>query len=504
MADSARARSPDDRVEHLLANPSESLAVELKAWIDPATPHGRAKIVCCCLAMRNNDGGTLIVGFDDKTHQPTAKGKVENVRRAFHSDVVQAMISAHASDRFEVAVQVVTVGAFEHVVIEIPSGVRTPVVSKSVIAGVDPRHPLLKDNRIFVRTLDANGIPSSSEAHASDWTPLMERCFDNREADIGRFMRRQLTSLTSTNVSALADALRMALFDRDEVRVSRARTIDSAMTDAAVGRIGPIASVIPVEPGVLFVLDDGKKRLAEALGGRTVDLANRGWWEVAVTIHPPLREARATNKALGAMLTANPGLTGWPPWLDSRRFADSTTHPYVREKSETWQALVLDTGKDWGNHVDFWQVAPAGFLYLCRALQDDMNPSMVLPNTQLDWVLNVIRPAEAIIVARAYARALGCDPSLATLTFAFRWTGLRNRVLSAWAQPQHAVSPGRISNRDEIASYGSLPLETSPRAIAPFVKAITIDLFDAFDGFEVDLPLIEDLVSRLVERRLPM
>jgi predicted HTH transcriptional regulator len=58
------------RIDELIAHPSESLNVEIKRWIDPATPEGTAKIVKAAQAIRNRNGGFLILGFDDKTLQP--------------------------------------------------------------------------------------------------------------------------------------------------------------------------------------------------------------------------------------------------------------------------------------------------------------------------------------------------------------------------------------------------------------------------------------------------
>jgi hypothetical protein len=50
----------------------------------------------------------------------------------------------------------------------------------------------LRQNAVYVRTI-SNGRASSCEpVTAADWDKLMRICFDNREADVGRFMRRHL------------------------------------------------------------------------------------------------------------------------------------------------------------------------------------------------------------------------------------------------------------------------------------------------------------------------
>jgi predicted HTH transcriptional regulator len=61
-------------IDALINNPSENLAVEIKQWIDPTISHGIAKIAKGLLALRNQDGGFLVIGFNDKTLQPDLQG----------------------------------------------------------------------------------------------------------------------------------------------------------------------------------------------------------------------------------------------------------------------------------------------------------------------------------------------------------------------------------------------------------------------------------------------
>jgi predicted HTH transcriptional regulator len=58
-------------IQSLIENPRERLSVELKHWFDPQTPEGVAKLVRAAIALRNNNGGYLVIGIDDKTHKPT-------------------------------------------------------------------------------------------------------------------------------------------------------------------------------------------------------------------------------------------------------------------------------------------------------------------------------------------------------------------------------------------------------------------------------------------------
>ena len=167
-------------------------------------------IARACMAMRNNNGGFLIIGIDD--YGTCCDRPDWDVRRRFNPDAVQEIVSKYCSERFEVTVHFVEREGVDRVMIEVPSGVRTPVICRANIpkAATDKHQAgsLLSEGTVYVRTLASNGRPSSSAAVLSDWSRLMEFCFNNREADIGAFMRRQLSGLDILSASsALSEIL---------------------------------------------------------------------------------------------------------------------------------------------------------------------------------------------------------------------------------------------------------------------------------------------------------
>jgi hypothetical protein len=86
------------QADELAANPSESLALEIKTWIDPNSPEGRAKIVKSCIALRNFDGGLLLIGFNNDTGAPEVNTVLQDVKASYHMDKIQAMVTKHASE----------------------------------------------------------------------------------------------------------------------------------------------------------------------------------------------------------------------------------------------------------------------------------------------------------------------------------------------------------------------------------------------------------------------
>lgn len=94
----------EEYLKSLVERPQESLAVELKRWFDPDSLEGKAKIIKACIALRNHNGGFLVIGFDDETGAPDLGHAPARVRSAFHPDKVQALVTKYASEVFEAEV----------------------------------------------------------------------------------------------------------------------------------------------------------------------------------------------------------------------------------------------------------------------------------------------------------------------------------------------------------------------------------------------------------------
>src|SRR5271154_3785445 len=194
-----------DEADRLVTQPSETRDTELKGWIDPRTPPGTAKLLTAIFALRNFNGGRLIIGFNDKTQQPEPMSP-SDVLDAFHPDRIQALVTKHASEAFDVAVALGQRGAGRHPVIVVASGVRTPVAVKVPVTSSAGKQ-ILKKGTVFFRTLHANGTVSSAELQPEDWPDLMQIVMDNREADIGRFVRRHLSGLDIPQIYAALQSL---------------------------------------------------------------------------------------------------------------------------------------------------------------------------------------------------------------------------------------------------------------------------------------------------------
>jgi predicted HTH transcriptional regulator len=188
-------KTPQHDIDELLRRPSEGLNVEVKSWLDPDVTADIAKIVKGTFALRNRNGGFFIIGLDDKTLKPATKNKPADIRRAYHTDKIQGIISKYAASHFEIEIAFGEIDGVDIAVIVVPGGIRYPLATKGHLNDAVGKS-LILFGQVYSRTLKANGIPSTAPAQPQDWEDIVEVCFENREADLGRFLRRLVGSGT--------------------------------------------------------------------------------------------------------------------------------------------------------------------------------------------------------------------------------------------------------------------------------------------------------------------
>lgn len=459
------------RIQDLVERPQESLSVEIKRWIRPDIPDGIAKIVKGAIALRNFGGGYFVIGFDNETLNPDKGNEPSNVRELFHIDKMQGMIAKYSSSPFEIAVEYVERDGVEYPVIVVPAGIKTPVATKSEL--VDQGKILIKGDVVYIRSLSANNTPSTTIATWKDWDNIVETCFDNREADIGRFLRRHLSALKPDMLNEFATTLREGM------------TMDLSIEDV-----------------LNQFIEECENRYKAILVTKKLELPEVGFWEVACIIQGDIPKHSANLDFLNLLDASNPRLSGWPVWLDSRGCRDETSKPYV--SNGIWEAIIPLIGVGWRDGIDFIRLDPKGRFYLKRAYQEDMRlqQKSLEPLKYFDFGLPVIRSAEALAVGLAFAKAMGCDYEKTSLAFAFKWSKLQGRELVAWANPERYISRGRTAYQDEVTSFVQVPLDTPLSALSEFVFQVTEPLFQVFDGFILGKQVIEDLTNKLIQRKM--
>jgi hypothetical protein len=427
--------------------------------------------------MRNRGtGGFILVGFGNQTSAPDLAGAPSDVRTAFHADKVNSLVNKHGSERFEVHVHFPVREGLEFPVLEVDAGTEALIAARRPLQNANG-DTLVKQDAVYIRSHSQNSTPSTGEPRWSDWSSILVPLFDNREADLGRFLRRHL--------------------DRRRIR-ELGREADEA--DEERGEPGATP-----EARTLKFLQEGHERFKAESTRKNVQLPRHGAWEVAVVVEGAALGGAPTEDFLNLISASNPRFTGWPAWIDSRGFAnvegelDPGPHPYIHNGG--WEALVYRRRGDLlADRVDFWRAEPVGRFYLYRALQDDLAtiPSAPEPMTALDPGLVITRTAEAIAVPMAFAREMGATPEETILHYAFRWSGLRGREMSAWVFPEMFVSPGYVCHQDDVNSQVAVSLDTPTSALGRFVRDATNPLFTAFSRWMPNPSVTEDVTDRFL------
>ena len=449
----------------------ESFDTELKSWIDPATDPGRAFIAKNCFALRNNNGGFLIIGIKDDGSCQNAKIPA-NIRERYHQDLIQEIVAKYASESFEVTVHFVAREGHPRVMIEVPVGVRTPVFCRNNLPmnNDDPRRSvksLLRKGEFYVRTLDSNHRISTAPAGVKDWPRIMEFCFNNREADIGRFIRRQLSGLDTSNLTE------------------------------AFQSVWAIEKTPAPDEVLNAYLDEMYARFVEKRNKWDPRPPETGTRESAAIIlgdfqHPDL------SRDYMMRFVQVPHHSGWPPWGVLMYIHASI--PRVSHVDDGWESFEYATSMF--RSLDFSRMEASGRFYYLEGLRDDLVKNVV-PGEHLEFAIEIGRVTEVIAACLAFAKEF-CGPgSNNDLAFAFRWRGIGGRRLSTWASPNRGWSclPNEPADQDELVTYVTLPVETPPDAIGPHAEAVVRPLFRLFKGWAFESSVIQDIVTNRLNNR---
>jgi hypothetical protein len=450
----------------LLRDPREAFDTELKRWIDPASPEGISKIAKACIALRNNNGGCLIVGFKD-TGDPDLEHRPDDVRNQFAQDNIQWIIARYASESFEIQVEFIERDGAEYPIICVPSGVTTPVCAKSDLTSLglgEDRKNLITANVVYARTLSSNNVVSTSAARPQDWDRIMRHCFDNREADIGSFVRRHLTNV---DISGVADFLRVSA-----------------------------PSPTPYELAEQF-LGTGRERFKARWKDKPAPPC--GVREAAIVIDGNVPNHSADIEFKQTLMVRTPGQSRRSLFKDITRPDDEFGAANVFLGGWESLSVFFDPGQVWGRWLEFWRIEPSGRFYCMSGYEEDLcNPGLRdLRGIQLSFPLQIARVAETISIGLSFARAMGCDENGCKLAFAFRWNKLNDRWLSSWGDEQRGFYWSSAQcNDDDVTTTVTVPLETPISAIGQHVDRATKKLFQAFGGESIPLPIIEEIVNK--------
>ncbi|MEI6800779.1 MAG: hypothetical protein WCO04_16425 [Pseudomonadota bacterium] len=335
---------------------------------------------------------------------------------------------------------------------------------------------------MYVRSLHKNGSFSSAVATGEDYPALMDRCFSNREADVAGFIRRHIPQVAdlfscravcSPGNSSFGDKTLSPRVENEELTTDELLRIQANINET-------YAKIVA-----------NRKDIFADFGNSVLTCS-----AIAV-LTPVLKDKLPTSDFLDELRQANPNLTGWPAWLDSRYFRSKDEQPFVYD--DAWHHLIFQEGELF-SHFEYARFDPNGVFFLKRVLQDDLTDK-VPRGTSFDPFLFTYRVAEMVAVAVAFRQKLDLG-TLRELNFGITVRGLRGRKINAWADFSNFGIGHGNAVQDEVFSQSLIPYDTPIRGISTYVHELTSKVFSVFEGFSLTAETTNRLVQKLLDRKL--
>jgi hypothetical protein len=314
-------------LEHLISEPREALDVEVKEWLDLRENDQRANLAKEIIALANHGGGFVVVGFkelSDGAFEP-ARPRPETLD-AWSQDAIQAIVAKYVDPTVQCRVlqQRSSPSGEKHPIIVVPGGHRVPVRAK---AG-SPDSKKLIPHRIYIRRPG----PSSEEPQtAQEWDRFLERCLQNRQAELLQAMRSIMAGVIPTAGPVTPTRLDQLLAFENEA---------DARWQARISTLPP----------------------------NTPPRLIHGYYDVGFAIDGDFE--RKTLSELRAIVGSSVrNHSGWPPFLTIER-RPLNPQP-VDGAVECWIGPDTDGSYSKPSNHDFWRISPDGLLFTRRGYPEE-------------------------------------------------------------------------------------------------------------------------------------
>jgi hypothetical protein len=438
-------------ITELVTEPREALDVEVKEWLDLSDPDQKASLAREIIALANHGGGYVVIGFrelaDGSFQAATPRPPELN---AWTQDAIQSVVAKYIDPNIQCRVvhQAASRAEERYPIIVVPGGHRVPIRAKSG----SPNGKKLVPHRVYIRRAGPN---SEEPKTAEEWDRLLERCLQNRQAELLAAMRSIMAGIIPSAPQEMSSQLE-CLLEFGEAAVHR--------WEAKVG--GLPANVPPRFP-------NGHYEVAIAIDGNFKRLS--------------LAELRDT------IATAVRNHSGWPPFLTLTR--EPFSPKPVNGAVEFWRGPETDGSYEVPAHHDFWRISPEGLLFTLRGYQEDGGYQGMEPGRFFDITSPTRRVGEAILEALYIATAL--EAIDANLIIKCRWVGLSGRVLISRGNPNRMLSGNYHAEQDTYEARVTVALHSLPDALPEVVFTILAPLYELFDFFRLPKRLVEEELSSL-------
>lgn len=435
------------RLAELLAEPQETLEVEVKGWIDIVNDGDhKAVLAKAVIALANHGGGIVIVGFEKSANGlDVARGRPADLS-GYTSDAVNAVVTRYAEPPFHCDVHnVARPGTTDtYPMFVVPGGHKVPIRSKRS----GPNGQTIQANTYYIRR---PGPKSEAPQSAREWEELIRRCLSNaRDELLNQFRTIMEGGAASRQAKTDVDLA------TDWVERSKARWADLS------GQLPP----------------QHFARLP--LGGYSVGYRIVGDFEQP-TLGVLLEELRSGPTRH----------SGWPPfWVPNSREIE----PYPQDGSiECWLGPMTKFQDP--AHSDFWRASPSGAFFLLRGYEEDGAAGKGRPPGQIfDITLPTYRLGEILLHAATMAHRLGA--SQASVVFVAEWTGLAGRELAHWAGTR-LISPGYVSRQSSYRTSFTVDADKISDQLPEIVHTTLSPLYELFGFFKLPKALVVEESARM-------
>jgi hypothetical protein len=437
-----------NRWTELALNPTETLEVELKGWLDLTSNEDKANVAQAALALANHGGGAILVGYEEAAGGWREAGAAPTAIASFTTDAVNGIVEKFADPSFHCELHIVEHERLRHPhpIIVVPGEQRVPVRAKR--EGPEGKH--VKKDAYYIRRPGPQSAPPQS---AVEWDQLIHRCVMSHRDD-------------------LLDNLRAALSGELARRTEPTLEERAARWEAeSLQRFGVV--------------------LNQKVAGRTYQL---GYFTSAYVFgdRPGIDSSRLLEQ-----LRLTEHQTGWPVWIV---FDKPPLAPYPMDglvECHVWEA---DQARE-PAHSDFWRASPEGQFFLLRGYQEDEPEKFngnVQPGTTLDNTLPFWRVGECLLHATRMAERLGVPKTAVHMRMS--WTGLTNRRLKSVAGRWPDYYDGPVSLQDSVRTHVTVDADRIRLQLADLVMALTRPLFEAFGFSSPQRRTIDASLAEMLKR----
>ena len=221
-----------------------------------------------------------------------------------------------------------------------------------------------------------------------------------------------------------------------------------------------------------------------------------GRFEVAIALAPTPKSISLNSVMERINEAGKIELTGWPPFMVSA-IHEEEPRPYG-EFVEAWlgHEMIDKTRKPSPpDNSDFWRASKDGMLYTVSGYSEDRDDATA--GCEIFVELPILRVAEILLFAHRYAALFD---GVEELGVRLRFTGLSGRKMTK-TLGNLTVGKTTPSRSDEVTSHALIPCTMVENSLPDAVVTLLADLYEQFGFFELEMPLIQNEVSKLTSSR---